>query len=41
MADLALDPRVELNPSLIEGGATYADITEKVSSITEQGPPKQ
>jgi molybdopterin-containing oxidoreductase family membrane subunit len=41
MADLALDPRVELNPPLIEGGATYADITEKVSIITEQAPPKQ
>lgn len=41
MADLALDPRVELTPTLIEGGATYADITEKVSLITEQAPPKQ
>ncbi len=41
MADLALDPRVELNPPLVEGGATYADITEKVSVITEQAPPKQ
>jgi len=41
MADLALDPRFELNPPLVEGGATYADITEKVSSITERKPPKQ
>ncbi|MCC7153759.1 MAG: polysulfide reductase NrfD [Bryobacterales bacterium] len=41
MADLALDPRVELNPPLVTGGQTYADLTEKISSITEQPPPKQ
>jgi molybdopterin-containing oxidoreductase family membrane subunit len=41
MADLAIDPRMELNPPLVTGGQTYADVTEKVASITEKGPPKQ
>ena len=41
MADLAIDPRMELNPPLVTGGMTYADVTEKVAAITEQAPPKQ
>lgn len=41
MADLAIDPRMELNPPLITGGMTYADVTEKVAAITERTPPKQ
>ena len=41
MADLALDPRIELNPPLIIGGATYAEVTETISAITENAPPKQ
>ncbi len=41
MADLAIDPRMELNPPLVQGGMTYADVTEKVAAITEQAPPKQ
>src|SRR5512134_2634215 len=41
MADLAIDPRMELNPPLVTGGMTYADVTEKVAAITERTPPKQ
>jgi Ni/Fe-hydrogenase subunit HybB-like protein len=41
MADIAIDPRLELNPPLIQGGQTYADVSEKISSITEKSPPKQ
>ena len=41
MADLALDPRMELNPPLVTGGATYAEVTETISAITENPPPKQ
>ncbi len=41
MADLALDQRYELNPPLIRGGASYADVSETVSAITEKAPPKQ
>jgi Ni/Fe-hydrogenase subunit HybB-like protein len=41
MADLALDPRMELNPPLVTGGQTYADVTQKISAITERRPPKQ
>lgn len=41
MADLALDPRIELNPPLVTGGMTYADVTSKISSIVEGKPPKQ
>jgi Ni/Fe-hydrogenase subunit HybB-like protein len=41
MADLAVDPRTELNPPLITGGHTYADLSDKVSAIAENPPPKQ
>jgi molybdopterin-containing oxidoreductase family membrane subunit len=41
MADLALDPRMELNPPLVKGGMTYADVTGKISGIVEGKPPKQ
>ena len=42
MADLAIDPRsMELNPPLVQGGMTYADVSEKISAITENKPPKQ
>jgi molybdopterin-containing oxidoreductase family membrane subunit len=41
MADVAIDPRMELNPPLIHGGMTYADVSEKISVITERKPPKQ
>jgi molybdopterin-containing oxidoreductase family membrane subunit len=41
MADLAIDPSVELNPPLVQGGMTYADVSEKISAITENKPPKQ
>ncbi|MDR3718051.1 MAG: polysulfide reductase NrfD [Bryobacteraceae bacterium] len=41
MADLAIDPGVELNPTLVQGGMTYADVSEKISAITENKPPKQ
>ncbi|WP_321474535.1 NrfD/PsrC family molybdoenzyme membrane anchor subunit [uncultured Paludibaculum sp.] len=41
MADLALDPRMELNPPLITSGATYAEVNEQISVITETAPPKQ
>jgi len=41
MADLAIDPRVDLNPTLVQGGMTYADVSEKISAITENKPPKQ
>jgi Ni/Fe-hydrogenase subunit HybB-like protein len=41
MADLAIDPRIELNPPLVQGGMTYADVSEKISAITENKPPKQ
>ena len=41
MADLAIDSRIELNPPLVQGGLTYADVSEKISAITENKPPKQ
>jgi molybdopterin-containing oxidoreductase family membrane subunit len=41
MADLAIDPRMELNPPLVTGGQTYSDVTETISSITEKAPPRQ
>ena len=41
MADLAIDPRVELNPPLVLGGMTYSGVSEQVSAITEHKPPKQ
>jgi len=41
MADLAIDPTVELNPPLVRGGMTYADVSAKISAITENKPPKQ
>ena len=41
MADLAIDSRIELNPPLVQGGMTYADVSEKISGITENKPPKQ
>ena len=41
MADLALDPRMELNPPLVHGGLTYSGVSEKISAITENKPPKQ
>ncbi|MCS7044682.1 MAG: polysulfide reductase NrfD [Bryobacteraceae bacterium] len=41
MADLAIDPRMELNPPLVQGGMNYADVTEKISTIVEGRPPKQ
>jgi Ni/Fe-hydrogenase subunit HybB-like protein len=41
MADLAIDPRTELNPPLVTGGATYSTVTDKISAITEGKPPKQ
>ena len=41
MADLAIDSRIELNPPLVQGGMTYADVSEKISAITENKPPKQ
>ncbi len=41
MADLALDPQMELNPPLVQGGLTYADVNQQISVITEKKPPKQ
>jgi len=41
MADLAIGSRIELNPPLVQGGMTYADVSEKISAITENKPPKQ
>ncbi|MGO9239275.1 MAG: NrfD/PsrC family molybdoenzyme membrane anchor subunit [Bryobacteraceae bacterium] len=41
MADLALDPQMELNPPLVQGGLTYADVNQQISAITEKKPPKQ
>src|SRR5271157_1579911 len=41
MAALAIDPSMELNPPLVQGGMTYADVSEKISAITENKPPKQ
>ena len=41
MADLAIDPRMELNPPLVQGGMDYAGVTDRVSEITERKPPKQ
>ncbi len=41
MADLAIDPSMELTPPLIQGGMTYADVSEKIGAITENKPPKQ
>jgi molybdopterin-containing oxidoreductase family membrane subunit len=41
MADLALDPQMELNPPLVLGGITYADVNQQISAITEKAPPKQ
>ena len=41
MADLAIDPRTELNPQLVQGGATYSSVTDKISAITEGKPPRQ
>ena len=41
MADLAIDPRMELTPPLVQGGMTYADVSEKIGAITENKPPKQ
>jgi molybdopterin-containing oxidoreductase family membrane subunit len=41
MADIAIDPRMELNPPLVQGGMNYADVTEKISAIVEGRPPKQ
>jgi molybdopterin-containing oxidoreductase family membrane subunit len=41
MADLAIDPRMELNPPLVQGGMTYSDVTDKISSIVEGKAPKQ
>ncbi|MGB9611309.1 MAG: NrfD/PsrC family molybdoenzyme membrane anchor subunit [Bryobacteraceae bacterium] len=41
MADIAIDPRMELNPPLVQGGMNYADVTDKISSIVEGKPPKQ
>ncbi len=43
MADLAIHPndiQAELNPPLILGGMSYADVTEKVSGITENKTPR-
>ncbi|HNY41499.1 MAG TPA: polysulfide reductase NrfD [Bryobacteraceae bacterium] len=41
MADLALDPRAELNPTLIQGDASYGSVTDNISIITESKPPRQ
>ena len=41
MADLAVDPRMELNPPLIRGEATYTAVTDRISQITERKPPRQ
>ncbi len=41
MADLAIDPRTELNPPLVKGAEGYGDVTDQISVITEQKPPKQ
>jgi molybdopterin-containing oxidoreductase family membrane subunit len=41
MADLAIDPRMELNPPLVTSGATYAEVTDQISALTENKPPKQ
>jgi Ni/Fe-hydrogenase subunit HybB-like protein len=41
MADLAIDPRMELNPPLVSGQSTYADLTNQISTITEVKPPVQ
>lgn len=40
MADLALDPRMELNPPLITSGATYGEVNHQIAEITEKAPPK-
>ncbi|MFZ5926085.1 MAG: NrfD/PsrC family molybdoenzyme membrane anchor subunit [Acidobacteriota bacterium] len=41
MADLALDPRMELNPPLVQGGMNYSAVTDKISAIVEGKAPKQ
>lgn len=41
MADLALDPRMELNPPLVQGGMNYSAVTGKISAIVEGKAPKQ
>jgi Ni/Fe-hydrogenase subunit HybB-like protein len=41
MADLAIDPRLELNPRLVAGDQTYASVSDKISGITEKKPPIQ
>ncbi len=40
MADLALNQNVPLDPPLVEGNKTYAEITDDVARIAETGPPK-
>ena len=41
MADLAIDPRMELNPPLVQGGMTYATSTRRSAPSPETKPPKQ
>jgi molybdopterin-containing oxidoreductase family membrane subunit len=41
MADLAIDPNVPLDPPLIQGNRTYADINDDVARIVETKPPRE
>jgi molybdopterin-containing oxidoreductase family membrane subunit len=40
MADIAFDPRMELNPPLVQGEATYSALNDQIGRITETKPPK-
>ena len=40
MVDLAIDPRTELNPPLVEGERSLHRITETVSNIVERRTPR-
>ena len=40
MADVAINQHIQLDPPLVEGNPTYAEITEDVSRIAENKPPR-
>ena len=40
MADLAINRPMELDPPLVEGNPTYAQVTDDVARIAETGPPR-
>jgi len=40
MADIAINQDLELNPPLVEGDRSYADVTTDVAGIAERKPPK-